>query len=214
LSKEIEMATVITHAVSSLDGFIADDRDDVGPLFDWYFNGDVDLVGGQGDWHFQVSRTSYDYVQPFWDSCGAIVIGRHLFDLTNGWNGVPSVGDRVFVVTHEAPVDWVPSEALSAQDAPFTFVTTGVADAVAAAREVAGDRAVAVAAGDVGGQAIAAGVVDEVALDVVPVVLGSGKPYFGALEGQVYLEDPHVVISGDRVLHLRHRIRTGHVPVT
>ena len=138
------MATVITHAVTSLDGFIADDDDEVGPLFDWYFNGDVELRGGQGDWKFNVSQTSFDYVDPFWRSCGSMVIGRRLFDITNGWNGVPSVGDRVFVVTHEPPADWVPSEDLSAEDAPFTFVTTGVEDAVNQAREVAGDRAVAV----------------------------------------------------------------------
>jgi dihydrofolate reductase len=208
------MATVITHAVASLDGYIADDDNEVGPLFDWYSNGEVDLLGGQGDWQFNVSQTSFDYVHPFWESCGAMVIGRVLFDLTNGWNGVPSVGDHVFVVTHEPPSAWVPTATLSAQDAPFTFVTTGVADAVALAREVAGDRAVAVAAGDVGGQAIAAGVVDEVAIDLVAVVFGSGKRYFGSLEGQVPLEDPHVVIAGDRVLHLRHRIRTSHMAVT
>jgi hypothetical protein len=38
------MAVVVMHAVASVDGFIADANDDVGPLFDWYFNGDVDIV--------------------------------------------------------------------------------------------------------------------------------------------------------------------------
>ncbi|MCW2753634.1 MAG: dihydrofolate reductase [Marmoricola sp.] len=204
------MATVITHAVTSLDGYIADDHDDVGPLFDWYFNGDVELTGGQGGWTFRVSRASFDYVDPFWRSCGAMVIGRHLFDLTNGWNGVPSVGDAVFVVTHEPPAHGDPGHGLTAQDAPFTFVTTGVADAVARACEVAGDRVVAVTGGNIAGQAIAAGLVDEVAIDLVPVVLGSGKGYFGTLSEQVMLSDPHVVVEGHRVLHLRHRL----APVT
>jgi hypothetical protein len=40
------MATVVIHAVVSVDGYIADDHDDVGPLFEWYFNGDFDLVDG------------------------------------------------------------------------------------------------------------------------------------------------------------------------
>ncbi|MCW2786993.1 MAG: dihydrofolate reductase [Marmoricola sp.] len=209
------MATVITHAVASLDGYIADPADEVGPLFDWYFNGDVDLYGGQGGWKFQVSRASFEYVDPFWRSCGAMVIGRRLFDLTNGWNGVPSVGDRVFVVTHQAPTDWVPSETLHAEDAPFTFVTTGVADAIAQAVAVAGDRVVAVAAGDVGGQVIAAGLADEVAIDQVPVVLGSGRSYFGSGLGPTYLlEDPHVVVRGERVLHLRYRVRASHLAVS
>ena len=206
------MATVITHAVSSLDGYIARDNDDVGPLFDWYFGGDVDLLGGQGGWQFKVSQASFDYVDPFWKSCGAVVIGRRLFDQTNGWNGVPSVGDRVFVVTHQAPTDWVPSPTLAAEDAPFTFVTTGIADAIAQACELAGDRHVAVAAGDVGGQVVAAGLADEVAIDLVPVIFGSGKRYFGSLDAETLLEDPHVVVRGERVLHLRHRVRT--VPET
>jgi hypothetical protein len=49
--------------------------------------------------------------------------------------------------------------------------------------------------------------VDEVAMDVVPVVFGSGKRYFGSINGQHLLEDPHVVIQGERVLHLRFKVR-------
>ena len=79
--------------------------------------------------------------------------------------------------------------------------------AIDKARELAGERAVAVNAGDVGGQIFAAGLVDEVAMDVVPVVFGSGKRYFGNIDAQHLLEDPHVVIQGDRVLHLRFRVR-------
>ena len=63
------------------------------------------------------------------------------------------------------------------------------------------------AAGDVDGQALALGLVDEVAMDVVPVVFGSGKRYFGGVDDQHLLEDPDVVLRGDRVLHLRYRVR-------
>jgi hypothetical protein len=78
-----------------------------------------------------------------------------------------------------------------------------VAEAVAKATELAGERTVAVAAGNVGGQ----GLVDEVAMDVVPVVFGSGKRCFGPVDSQHLLEDPDMVIRGDRVLHLRYRVR-------
>lgn len=201
------MALVATHAVMSLDGFIARPDDSVGPLFDWYDNGDTPLVGGRGRWTFHVSKASADYHQRWWDSCRAVVMGRRLFDTTNGWNGVPSVGERVFVVTHEPPTDWVPSDGLSADEAPFTFVTTGVEDAVAQARDLAGDGGVAVCAGDVGGQAVAAGLVDEVAIDLAPVLLGAGKRYFGdTVLPEGLLEDP-TVVEGDRVLHLRYRVR-------
>lgn len=123
-------------------------------------------------------------------------------------HAVPSVGDRVFVVTHAPPTEWVPSEQLRAADAPFTFVTSGVADAVRQAIECAGERTVVVAAGDVGGQALAAGLVDVVAMDLAPVVLGEGRRYFGTHVDATYLlEDPHVVVRGDRVLHLQYRVR-------
>jgi dihydrofolate reductase len=91
-------------------------------------------------------------------------------------------------------------------EASYHFVDD-VAAAIDRARELAGDRAVAVNAGDVGGQALAAGLVDEVAMDVVPVVFGAGKRYFGSIGDQYLLEDPHVVIQGERVLHLRFGVR-------
>jgi hypothetical protein len=137
------------HAVVSVDGFIADKGDEVGPLFDWYFNGEAEIVdGGQ----FKVSDVSIGYVRPMWERIGVTVVGRHLFDLTNGWEGTPP-------------------------------------------------------AGDVGGQALALGLVDEVAMDVVAVVFGSGKHYFGSVDAQHLLEDPDVVIQGRRVLDLRYPVR-------
>lgn len=78
---------------------------------------------------------------------------------------------------------------------------------MAKAQELAGDRVVEVAAGDVGGQVFAAGLVDEVRMDVVPVVFGSGKRYSGSVHAQHLLEDPDVVIAGNRVLHLHYRVR-------
>lgn len=81
-----------------------------------------------------------------------MVIGRYLFDQTNGWDGVPAAGDHVFVVTHAPPTDWE-----HASTAPFTFVTDGVESAIAQAREFAGERDVDVAAGQIGGQALRLG---------------------------------------------------------
>jgi dihydrofolate reductase len=74
-------------------------------------------------------------------------------------------------------------------------------------QELAGDRIVEVAAGDVGGQVLAAGLVDEVRMDLVPVVFGAGKHYFGSADAQHLLEDPEAVIQGNRGIHLRYRVR-------
>ena len=90
------MATVIMHAVVSVDGFVADQDDDPGPLFDWYFNGDrpiVDEAGEQRHAPFRVSGRSDAYVSAFWGSIGATIQGRHLFDLTNGWEAEPPAGE-------------------------------------------------------------------------------------------------------------------------
>ena len=202
------MGTVIMHSVMSVDGFIADENDEVGTLHDWYFDGDTPIVGG-GDEEYdhsgtasgiKVSKASAEYVRSTWDTIGTIVMGRTLFDLVNGWEGRPPAGDHVVVVSHRPkPEGWHP-------EASYHFVDD-VTAAIDKARELAGERTVAVNAGDVGGQILAAGLVDEVAMDVVPGVFGAGKRFFGGVDRQHLLEDPHVVIQGERVLHLRYRVR-------
>src|SRR5918912_2499384 len=191
------MSTVVMHAVVSVDGFIADAEDNVGPLFELYFNGDAEIVDGGP---FKVSAASARYVRPMWQRIGTTVMGRHLFDLTNGWEGVPPAGEHIVVVSHKPrPEGWHP-------EASCQFVDD-VGRAITVAKELAGDRDVAVTAGDVGGQALALGLVDEVAMDVVPVVFGRGKRYFGPVDGRHLLEDSDVVVRGDRVLHLRYKVR-------
>jgi dihydrofolate reductase len=202
------MGKVIMADAVSLDGFLADERDGVGPLHDFYFNGDTPIKGGRDTFyvHFKTSPASARYLDAAWSRIGAMVIGRRLFDTTNGWQGEPVAGDRVFVVTHSVPTDW---EFYG--KAPFTFVTDGVESAIAQAKEVAGpDRDVALNGGDVGGQAFAAGLVDELDVALVPVVFGSGKRFFGSFaEGPVMLDDPEPVVTADRVTHLRYRVRKG-----
>ena len=92
------MGKVLMGAVVSLDGYIAADDDTVGPLFDWYRNGDVEVVLGDPDRPLRVSAASAAYIRAEWAGVRATVIGRRLFDLTNGWGGVPAVGEHVFVV--------------------------------------------------------------------------------------------------------------------
>jgi dihydrofolate reductase len=192
------LGKVVMYASVSLDGFIADERDEPGPLFEWLVSGDVPLDESIG---LKVSQASYDYTRAYWDQIGATIVGRHVFDMTDGWDGIPPGGvEHVCVVTHRGrPEGWRP-------EAPFSFVD-GIAAAMARAQELAGDRIVEVAAGDVGGQVLAAGLVDEVRMDVVPVVFGSGKRFFGSVDARHLLEDPDEVIQGNRVLHLRCRVR-------
>ena len=194
------MGKVVLYASVSVDGFIADEHDQTGPLFDWLAGGDVPLDESGA---LKVSQASFDYTRAYWDSIAVTVVGRHVFDMTDGWDGEPPSGvDHVVVVTHRgAPEGWK-------SEAPFTFVS-GVETAVALAQELAGERIVEVSAGNVGGQAFAAGLVDEVRLDVVPVVFGSGKRFFGSAAAQHLLEDPAEAVQGKRVLHLRYPVLRG-----
>ena len=142
---------------------------------------------------------SAGYVRPMWEAIESMVIGRHLFDMTNGWEGRPPTGEHVVVISHRPkPNGWHP-------EASYHF-TDDLTAGVALAKDLAGGGAVALAAGQVGGRALALGLVDEVAMDVVPVVFGTGKRYFGDIRQQHLLEDPDVVIRGHQVLHLRYRV--------
>ncbi|WP_433009632.1 dihydrofolate reductase family protein [Kribbella sp. CA-294648] len=192
------MSKVIAGATLSLDGFIADESDAVGPLFDWYGNGPVEVYGADPDRAFHVTQASADYIASVWPDIAVTVIGRRLFDITNGWNGVPAVGDHVIVVTHQAPTDW------PFPDAPFTFVDN-LEEAIHQAKTMAGDRNVSLTGGNLTGQALELGLVDELSLDLVPVIFGTGKSFFGDYTGRHQLFDNPRVIEGDRVTHLHYR---------
>jgi dihydrofolate reductase len=106
--------------------------------------------------------------------------------------------EHVVVVTHQPPTHWEPTDT-----APFTFVD-GVEKAIAAAKEFAGDRDVDVTAGQIGSQALKLGLIDQVVVNQVPVVFGSGRPFFatGGLAEPLRLENLTTIVRGDRVTHL------------
>ena len=166
-------------------------------LTDWLSNGDVPL---DGSGEVKVSQTSYDYTRPYWDQIGATLVGRHVFDLTDGWDGKPPGGiDHVVVVTHR------PQPEGCGPRAPFHFVD-GVEAAMAKAQELAGDRIVEVAAGDVGGQ-MYRGPGRRGAHGRRPPRCSGPTKALWSVYAQHLLEDPDVVIQSNQVLHLRYRVR-------
>jgi len=190
---------VIANASMSLDGYIAKDDNTIGRLFDWLQNGPVEVPTIDDRITFHLSPASAEHWQRWVGGLGALVCGRTLFDLTEGWGGTHTMGVPVVVVTHQVPTDWVDAHP----DAAFSFVTDGVQAAVARAQAIAGDRTVAVTAGTIARQCLELGLLDAVAVDLVPVVMGRGRPFFGGLSAEdVPLGDPTVCIQGDRVTHL------------
>ncbi len=193
------MGNVIANASMSLDGYIAKDDNTIGRLFDWLQNGDVAITTASEDITVHLSAPSAEHWRAWVGGVGAIVCGRTLFDFTDGWGGRHTIDVPVVVVTHEVPTAWVEAHP----DAPFHFVTDGVEAAIAKAKEVAGDRDVSVTAGVIAGQCLERGLLDMVAIDLVPVVMGGGRRFFGDVAvADVVLGDPTSCVQGDRVTHL------------
>lgn len=193
------MTNVTAHMTMSLDGYIATDSDEVGALFDWYSAGPVEVESRNRDIRFRLDEPGAALLRSMMADIGALVSGRRLFDITDGWGDQHPVGAPVVVVTHRPPAD--------ASRWPRTTFADDVPSAIARAKEISGDRDVAIASADVVGQALDLGLVDEVAVSLVPLLMASGKAYFGSLtSGPIMLDDP-TVVAGTRATHLRYRVR-------
>lgn len=196
------MADVIANMSMSLDGFVADSEDRIDHLFEWFGSGDVEVPTAVEWATFKTSEASAEMLRDAMDNVGALIAGRRLFDLTQGWGGTHPMGVPVFVVTHEAPAGW------PHPDAPFTFVTDGLENAVEQAKKVAGDKNVAVASTTIAQQCLNLGLLDGVQVDLVPVLLGAGVRFFDHLDTTTKLTGPKVV-EGDGVTHLTYRVKRG-----
>jgi dihydrofolate reductase len=202
----------------SLDGFVAgpdpslDDPLGRGGmrLHEWAFAAaswrqQHGLSGGE-------ANADSDVIQESLDSLGAVVMARRMFSggegpwaddpNANGWWGDdPPYDVPVFVVTHHA------REPLQLGGGSFTFVTDGVEAALAQATEVAGDKDVLVAGGaSLAQQYLAAGLLDELQIHVVPLFLGDGVRLFDEIDPAVDLELTRVIES-PTVTHLRYRVK-------
>ena len=200
-SSQKGMARVLTHMCMSLDGFVAQADDNPAELFDWYWGGDVVVPSAQETMTFSVDAVSAPMLRELMSGCGAVIAGRRLFDMTDGWGDNHPAGAPVVVVTHRPP----PPDA--AVRFPRTTFTGSVEEAVTTAKEIAGEKFVTIASADIIQQALNLELVDEVCVSLVPVLFGAGIRYFGELvDGPVMLEDP-VVVQGTRALHLRYPVR-------
>ena len=116
-----------------------------------------------------VAREAFSY--------GAVITGRRTFDIARGWGGHHPFGCPFFVLTHNPPDRWV------GPGTGGTAVTGGIDSALEQARAVAGDRVISVLAANRVQQFLRAGLLDEIRLDLVPVLLGSGVRLLDNLGG-------------------------------
>jgi dihydrofolate reductase len=197
------MSKVIAALSVSVDGYITgrDPRPghglgDGGMLFDWYFKGDTPSQVFDG---FKLSEPSARVFDTLAGRVGASLAGRNTYDDSDrfGDTGAPHPTAPLVVLSHR------PAPQMGGRQ---TLVTTGIEDAVAAAKEAAGDKDVSLMGGGVVTEALKAGLVDEVVLHQVPVLLGAGRPFFQELPEHIQLRLVEAV-PAPGVTHLHYEVQ-------
>jgi dihydrofolate reductase len=196
------MSKVFSALSVSVDGYIT--GSDPGPgrglgtggmLFDWYFDGDVPSRMFES---FRLSEPSARFFDAVAGRVGASIAGRTTYEDSGrfGDDGTPHPAAPLFVLSHR------PAPQMAGRQ---RLITTGLADAVAAARDAADGKDIALMGGVLVTGALQAGLVDELILHQVPVLLGAGRPYFHSLPEHVRL---HLLeaVPAPGVTHLRYEV--------
>ncbi|HEX3841181.1 MAG TPA: dihydrofolate reductase family protein [Acidimicrobiales bacterium] len=197
------MSRSVLYMSMSLDGYIAGPNDHPGNpggddfmrLHDWYgFESEagpttetVDASGIGSQFLDEGNRT------------GAVLSGRNTVEQVDHWGGDHHNGVRIFVPSHRPPGPSVAKYPL------VTYVTDGIASAMAQAKAAAGDRDVLVHGAYTAQAALAAGVLDELQVHQVPVLFGGGRRLFEVLPERVELEIVRVIDTPEAT-HIRYRV--------
>ena len=196
------MGKVAAGFSMSLDGFIAGPNDDFQRLFAWMSLGNtgLNLSSGDTDFDLKVSPESAKSFEEAIRSTGAIISGRRMFDVAGAWGGKHPMGVPVVVVTHTVPQEW------TYEGSPFTFVTDGVESAIEKARVIAGDKNIGVGGANITRQCLKLGLLDEIQIDLVPVLLGQGVRLFEYLGIEPIELENTGVSESPGVTHLSFRV--------
>ncbi len=176
------MGKITTGFSMSLDGFVAGPNDTperpLGEggdrLFKWY-SSDLESEVPMGEGTMKMSREGADLVQEAARRAGVLVTARRTFEIANAWGGRHPMDVPVVVVTHTIPPEWENKKSI------FTFVTDGVGSAITKARQIAGDKDIVIGAPSVVKQCLKAGLMDEIHIDLIPVLLFDGIRLFDQL---------------------------------
>jgi dihydrofolate reductase len=148
---------------------------------------------------FKVSEPSAKHLRELASGLGAMLTGRRTFDVANGWGGNHGWGPA-FVLTHNIPDGW------PRPNSTVHFVTDGIESAVKQAKAAAGGKSVGVHGAGTIQQLLNAGLLDELAIDVAAVMLGSGVRLFDHLAGAPFTLGNPAVVAGVGVTHLRYPV--------
>lgn len=201
------MSKVVFNMTMSLDGFVAGPNDspknglgDGGEaLFNWYFSGDTEVPISDGQMVLKVSSQSAEILNASFKTYGAGVWGRKTFDIAQAWGGHPP-GSPAFIVTHNIPQEWV------YEGSPFIFVSDGVESAVRQAKQAAEEKDVVICTASILQQCLNAGLMDEIHVDVAPLLLGKGVRLFDHLNIKPTQLERLRTIAAPGVIHLGFRL--------
>jgi dihydrofolate reductase len=195
------MRKVTADISMSLDGFVTDPDAGVGTRLEGHDPGRLH------DWMFD-ARTDADAKirDELYASTGAVVIGKSMFDVGfEPWGDPPPFGMPVFVVTHAARAP-IPMQG----GTTYTFVTEGIHAALELARAAAGDRDVGIWGGaNILRQYLAAGLLDELHLHLVPILVARGVPLFEQLDPRGIELTKLETIETPRATHVRFAVHAG-----
>jgi dihydrofolate reductase len=196
------MSSTVLYMSMSLDGFVAGPNESVDNglgdrgerLHEWIFAGAPTEHGGVPARPAGVNGEVMDEAM----ATGAVVAGRGTFEPAKGWGGDRHDGVPIFILSHQDPgVDprW-----------PLVTYVANVETAMARAKEAAGDKDVLVHGAGVAQLALAAGVLDEIQIHLIPILLGEGRRLFEHLGADHIELEPVRVLEGSGVTHLRYRV--------
>src|ERR687888_1071371 len=199
------MSATVLYMSMSLDGFVAGPNEGPGNglgdgghrLHEWF------LTDADADHKGVVNRLAGVNGKVFKElmATGAVVTGRPTFELADGWGGDHHDGVPIFIVARDEP-------GIDISQWPLVTYIDDVAAAMTRAKEAAGDRNVLVHGAGVTRLALAAGVLDELELHVVPVLFGQGRRLFEGLRAeQIELQRMRVLEGEDGVTHMHYRVR-------
>jgi dihydrofolate reductase len=162
------------------------------------------MTGGSTDYVEAIRRTGGVNSKVLGElmSTGAVVAGRGTFEPAGGWGGDHHDGVPIFILTRHDPGDL--------RSWPLVTYVKDVTTAMTRAKQAAGDKNVLVHGAGTAQLALAAGVLDELELSVIPVLFGQGRRLFeGLAANQIELERTRVLDGEKGVTHLHYRVKRG-----
>ncbi|GAA1752201.1 dihydrofolate reductase family protein [Luedemannella helvata] len=198
--------SVVVDITMSVDGFVAGPNEGMGrglgeggePIHNWIMGGEWSYDNGPT---FQASGADRAAVEALHTRYGAVIVGRRMYDVVDGWGDEVAFPQPVFVVTSR------PHPRREVGTSSYTFVTDGIQAALERARQAAGQRPVVIGGGArVVQQYLAAGLVDEIALHIAPVLMGAGRRLFEHIGDHVRRLEIVRVAESPNATHLHYRV--------